>query len=46
MELICKLFGRVRQAWYAATRRQERTSFQTDAILQPGRRGGIQADTA
>ena|ERR687886_1262095 len=39
MELICRLFrdrraGRVRQAWYAATKRQERTSFQIDAILQ------------
>ena len=38
MELICRLFGRVRQAWYAATRRAERTSFQTDAILQQVRR--------
>jgi hypothetical protein len=28
----------VRQAWYAATRRKERTSFQTDAILQEVRR--------
>lgn len=30
--------GRVRQAWYAATRRAERTSYQTDAILQEVRR--------
>ncbi|ADB36193.1 IS3 family transposase [Spirosoma linguale] len=38
MEVICKLFGRVRQAWYAATRRQEKVGFQTDAILQEVRR--------
>ena len=30
--------GRVRQAWYAATMRAARTSFQTDAILQEVRR--------
>lgn len=38
MELICRLLGRVRKAWYAASRRLEKMSFQTDAILQEVRR--------
>ena len=33
MEQLCGLFGLTRQAWYAATRRQEKVGFQAGLIL-------------
>jgi len=38
MEQLCGLFGLTRQAWYAATRRQEKKGFQTDLVLQEVKR--------
>ena len=38
MELLTRLFGFTRQAWYAAARRQEKRSFQIDLILEEVRR--------
>ena len=33
MEHLCRLFGLTRQAWYAATRRQEKVGFQSAQVL-------------
>jgi putative transposase len=38
MEQLCGLFGLTRQAWYAATRRQEKLGFQASIILAEVRR--------
>jgi putative transposase len=38
MEQLCGLFGLTRQAWYAATRRQEKKCFQEDLVLSEVRR--------
>lgn len=38
MEQLCGLFGLTRQAWYAATRRQEKQGFQAAIILAEVRR--------
>lgn len=38
MEQLCGLFGLTRQAWYAATRRQEKQGFQTAIVLAEVRR--------
>lgn len=34
MSQLCGLFGRTRQAWYAATRQNEKVCYQTEVILQ------------
>ncbi|HLK96258.1 MAG TPA: hypothetical protein VK364_00680, partial [Hymenobacter sp.] len=33
MEQLCGLFGLTRQAWYAASRRQEKKGFQAALVL-------------
>lgn len=38
MEQLCGVFGLTRQAWYAATRRQEKQGFQTAIVLAEVRR--------
>ena len=38
MEQLCGLFGLTRQAWYAATRRQEKLGFQATIVLEEVRR--------
>ncbi len=38
MGQLCGLFGLTRQAWYAATRRQEKKCFQEDLVLSEVRR--------
>lgn len=38
MEQLCGVFGMTRQAWYAATRRAERKSFQADVVVQEVKR--------
>lgn len=38
MEQLCGLFGLTRQAWYAATRRQEKLGFQAAIVLAEVRR--------
>ena len=38
MEQLCGLFGLTRQAWYAATRRQEKLGFQAAIVLTEVRR--------
>ncbi|QHW01093.1 IS3 family transposase [Spirosoma endbachense] len=38
MEQLCGLFGLTRQAWYAATRRQEKQGFQATIVLAEVRR--------
>jgi len=38
MEQLCGLFGLTRQAWYAATRRQEKQGFQAAIVLAEVRR--------
>ena len=38
MEQLCGLFGLTRQAWYAATRRQEKRGFQAAIVLTEVRR--------
>ncbi|WP_461117572.1 hypothetical protein [Spirosoma jeollabukense] len=38
MEQLCGLFGLTRQAWYAATRRQEKKGFQVAIVLAEVRR--------
>ncbi len=38
MEQLCGLFGLTRQAWYATTRRQEKSGFQATIVLAEVRR--------
>ncbi|RZM21001.1 MAG: IS3 family transposase [Pedobacter sp.] len=38
MEQLCGVFGLTRQAWYAATRRAEKKSFQTEVVVQEVKR--------
>ena len=38
MEQLCGVFGLTRQAWYAATRRQEKLGFQASIVLAEVRR--------
>ena len=38
MEQLCGVFGLTRQAWYAATRREEKKGFQADIVVQEVKR--------